>query len=316
MDDKQVKVRTLLDYFHYRQLCGDQQSLERIIGEPAINRPGFELSGFFVGEPSSRINIIGEKENRFIATMAPEAQRKAFDYLTNEPVPMILISRDLPLPPILKQYADAKNFPVFSSFAPTSSLVVEIITFLEEYFAPVESLHGELLQVNGMGVLLEGESGVGKSEIALELLKRGHILIADDRVDVFRAHNHITGMAPEILRSMLEIRGVGVIDVTRMFGIASAAEKTQIDCVISLQRWRDDTDFDRLGLDNAQTETIFGIDIPKITIPVREGRSIAVIIESAVTNFIMKARGIDSSKEFDDRVIGYIREQERKEGQK
>jgi HPr kinase/phosphorylase len=313
--DKQVKVRDVFNYFHYRQICGNDQALERIIAEPAINRPGFELSGYFGVKPSGRINLLGEKENRFISQMSEADQRKAFDYLTNDPAPMILVSHDLPCPPILKEYADRKNFPIFSSYAPTSSLMVEIITYLEEYFAPVETLHGNLLLVNGMGVLLEGESGSGKSEISLELLKRGHILVADDRVDAYRAHNKITGTAPEILRNMLELRGVGVLDVARMFGIASTTAKAQIDCVIALQRWQANTDFDRLGLDNEQVETIFGIDIPKITIPVREGRSIAVIIEAAVTNFIMKAKGIDTSKEFNERIMGFIREQERNEAE-
>ncbi len=313
--NKQIRVQDVYDYFHYRQICGDEKARQRVIGEPAINRPGFELAGFFVDTPSPRIVLLGEKENRFMPSMTREAQIKAFDYLTDDKIPMILISRDLPCPDVLREYAEKRNFPVFSSFAPTSSLMVEIISFLEEQLATVESIHANLLQVNGMGVLLEGESGSGKSEISLELLKRGHMLIADDRVDVYRAHNRIIGMAPEVLRNMLELRGVGVIDVTRMFGVASTAEKAQIDCVISLQRWQADADFDRLGLDNEQTETIFGINIPKITIPVREGRSIAVIIESAVTNFIMKAKGIDSSREFNERVTDYIRSQERNEEQ-
>ncbi|MBO4218233.1 MAG: HPr(Ser) kinase/phosphatase [Erysipelotrichaceae bacterium] len=307
---KTVTVRDVWEYFGYRQIVGNDESLNREIRDANTNRPGLELAGYLDEKASKRIVVIGEKEMNYIHTMSEEAQRKVFDYLTGDPVPMILISRDMDCPPILREIAYQKNFPVFSSYAPTNSLVVEIVSFLEEFFAPIESIHGVLMQVFGRGVLIRGDSGLGKSEIALELIKRGHILVADDRVDIYRVHNSITGEAPEILRNLLEIRGVGIINVTSMFGIASTTEKSEIDYVIDLDRWSDETEYDRLNLDNEQqVESFFGVNIPRLVIPVSEGRSIAVIIETAVTNQILRSRGVNSSNELEERVIELINRQ-------
>ncbi|MBR5048257.1 MAG: HPr(Ser) kinase/phosphatase [Erysipelotrichaceae bacterium] len=307
---KTVTVRDVWEYFGYRQIVGNDESLNREIRDANTNRPGLELAGYLDEKASKRIVVIGEKEMNYIHTMSEEAQRKVFDYLTGDPVPMILISRDMDCPPILREIAYQKNFPVFSSYAPTNSLVVEIVSFLEEFFAPIESIHGVLMQVFGRGVLIRGDSGLGKSEIALELIKRGHILVADDRVDIYRVHNSITGEAPEILRNLLEIRGVGIINVTSMFGIASTTEKSEIDYVIDLDRWSDEAEYDRLNLDNEQqVESFFGVNIPRLVIPVSEGRSIAVIIETAVTNQILRSRGVNSSNELEERVIELINRQ-------
>ncbi|MBQ6654390.1 MAG: HPr(Ser) kinase/phosphatase [Erysipelotrichaceae bacterium] len=307
---KTVTVRDIWEYFGYRQIVGDDDSLNREIKEANTNRPGLELSGYLDDHVTKRIVVIGEKEMNYIRTMDEQSQRKVFDYLTGDQIPMILISRDMDCPPILGEIAYQKNFPVFSSYAPTNSLVVELVSFLEEFFAPIESVHGVLMQVFGRGVLIRGDSGLGKSEIALELIKRGHILVADDRVDIYRVHNSITGEAPEILRNLLEIRGVGIINVTSMFGIASTTEKSDIDYVIDLDKWSDDTEYDRLNLDNdQQVVNFFGVNIPRLIIPVSEGRSVAVIIEAAVTNQILRSRGIDSSNELEQRVIDLINRQ-------
>lgn len=305
---KKAFVRDVWNYFKYRQLTGNEQSLNREIHDADVNRPGLELSGYFTEHIYRRIVIFGEKEINYIKTMPVERQEPVFDYLTSEDIPMILISRDLPCPGKLFEIAQKKNFPIFSSYAPTSSLIVEIVSFLEDYFAPVDCLHGVLIQVYGRGILIQGESGVGKSEIALELIKKGHVLVADDRVDVYRAHNHLNGEAPEVLRNMLEIRGVGIIDVTSMFGVAATTERSQIDYVIELQKWDQNAVYDRIG-GQEETFTVFGIDIPKIIIPVSEGRSIAVIIEAAVNNFILRSKGVCSSDIIEQRVIDYINKQ-------
>ncbi|MGI6608050.1 MAG: HPr(Ser) kinase/phosphatase [Erysipelotrichaceae bacterium] len=302
---KKVKVRDLWNYFGYRQICGDDSSLDRLIHDANVNRPGLELAGFFPERDYSRIIMLGETEMSYIAQMSEENQRDVFEHLTNDESPMILISRDLPCPEILMEIAVSKNFPIFTSYAPTSSLIMEIVAYLEEFFTQVDSVHGVLLQVYGRGVLITGASGIGKSEIALELVKKGHILVADDRVDVYRVHNHITGEAPAVLKNLLELRGVGIIDIAMMFGAAATTEKTRIDYVIHLDRWDKNTEYDRLNL-NDEVFTIFGINIPKITIPVSEGRSIAVIIEAAVNNFILKGKGYDFSKILDERVVELI----------
>ncbi len=302
---RKVTVRDLWNYFGYRQINGDDSSLDRRIYGANVNRPGLELAGFFPEREHCRIIMLGETEMSYIEQMSEERQRNVFDHLTSEETPMILISRDLPCPEILMEIAATKNFPIFTSFAPTSSLIMEIVAYLEEFFAQVDSVHGVLLQVYGRGILITGQSGIGKSEIALELVKKGHVLVADDRVDVYRIHNHISGEAPAILKNMLELRGVGVIDIAMMFGAASTTEKTRIDFVIHLDKWDKDKEYDRLNLKD-EVFNIFGVNIPKITIPVSEGRSIVVIIEAAVNDFILKSKGYDFSKILDERVVQLI----------
>ena len=177
---------------------------------------------------------------------------------------------------------------------------------MDEKLASSQCLHGGLLSIYGKGVLIRGESGMGKSEIALELIKRGHLLVADDRVDCYRIHNKIVGKAPELLSGMLEIRGIGIINVARMFGVSSVLPKTQVDFQVNLEMWKPDQDYDRVGIEEKKHENILGVDIPKIVVPVREGRSMAVIIESAVTNYMLSEMGMDSAKEFEQRVLDYI----------
>lgn len=305
--NKPVYVRDVLQYFKYRQIVGDEKSLDRQIHDGNVNRPGLELSGYFA-EKTYRIVILGEKEIHYIEKMSPEQQEEAFDFLTGENVPMILISRDLPCPEVLYDVAYRKNFPVFSSFAHTNSLIVELVTYLEEYFAEIQTLHGVLLEVYGHGALITGESAIGKSEIALELIRRGHVLVADDRVDVYRAHNTIYGEAPEILKNLLELRGVGILNIQKMFGFMSTSDRCEVECVINLKHQEYDDEFDRLGLDNQMVESIFGVDIPKIELPVSEGRSIAVVIEAAITYMTMKGKGEDSAKEFHERFLSLINE--------
>ncbi len=307
---RKTYVRDVYNYFGYRQISGDDSSLDRCIAEADVIRPGLELTGHFDYSPG-RIVVLGTKELRYIeAHMPAELQKKAFDFLTRDEIPMILISKDQVCPQILLDIAREKNFPIFTSYAHTNSLIVELLNYLEDLFADIESIHGVLMQVYGRGVLITGESGIGKSEIALELVKKGHILVADDRVDVFRAHNRIFGEAPELLRNMLELRGVDVINVVDMFGVMAATDRSSIECVVELKRWTQDNDFDRLGLNNSDTMTIFGIDLPKMVIPVREGRSIAAIIEATVTNIILRQKGINSSEVFDRKVIALIKKNE------
>jgi len=307
-----VTVRDVWNQFHYTQITGNDSSLDRQIKDSNTNRPGLELSGFLDEHVLQRVVVIGDKENNYIKTMSRERQEMVFDYLTSEQIPMIIISRDMACPPILKEIAEKKNFPIFSSPNKTNSLIIELLSFLEVYFAPIESVHGVLLQVYGKGVLIRGESGIGKSEIALELIRKGHILVADDRVDITRIHNNVVGKVPPVLRNMLEIRGVGIIDVTSMYGVTASTDEAQVDFIIDLKKWDDEKEYDRVGIDSQRTETIFGVDVPRIIIPVSEGRSIAVIIEAAVTDLILRSKGIDSAKMFDQRIIDLINKQ--KEG--
>ena len=301
-----VKVRTLVENFDFIQITRDDASLERPIVIADTNRPGLELAGYFENSQQKRLVILGDKEIAYIATMSVHKQRKSFDFITNEQTPAIIVTKGHKCPDVLKRYAKRKNFPIFLSSSPTYRLIVDIVAFLDEQLATSMCIHGGLLSIYGKGVLIRGESGMGKSEIALELIKRGHLLVADDRVDCYRIHNKIVGKAPELLREMLEIRGIGVINVSRMFGVSSVLPKAEINFQVNLEPWKADQDYDRVGIEEKKHENILGIDIPKIVVPVREGRSMAVIIESAVTNYMLSVMGMDSAKEFEQRVLDYI----------
>ena len=301
-----VSVKALVEAFDFEQITGDEESLNRQIVMADTNRPGLELAGFFENSQVKRLVVLGDKEIAYISTMSVQKQRKAFDFITNEITPAIIITKGHKCPDVLNRCAKRKNFPVLSSESATTRLIVDLVAFLDEKLASSQCLHGGLLSIYGKGVLIRGESGMGKSEIALELIKRGHLLVADDRVDCYRIHNKIVGKAPELLSGMLEIRGIGIINVARMFGVSSVLPKTQVDFQINLEMWKPDQDYDRVGIEEKKHENILGVDIPKIVVPVREGRSMAVIIESAVTNYMLSEMGMDSAKEFEQRVLDYI----------
>lgn len=305
-DDDIVIVRSLKEDLHLEQITGDEKALEREITLADTNRPGLELAGYFDFSQSKRILILGDKEIAYIKTMNEKQQDKSFDFITHETTPAIIISKSHRCPDKLMEIADKKNFPILISANLTTRVIVDVVSYLDEALADYQCLHGGLLNIYGKGVLIKGESGVGKSEIALDLIKRGHQLIADDRVDCYRIHNRIVAESPELLRGMLEIRGIGIINVSRMFGASSVLDKGNIDFVVSLEKWDSSQDYDRVGIEDKKYENIMDVDIPKICLPVREGRSMAAIIESAVTNFALTQKGMDSAKEFEQRVLDYI----------
>lgn len=299
MADKKVTVKEFADYFQFEQLTGDEQSLRRSIELTDTNRPGLELAGFFDYSQAKRLVILGDKEIAYIATMSEQSQKRSFDFLTGEETPAIVITRGHECPQILRECALEKNFPVFCCEEKTNHTIVNIITWLDERLAKSVSVHGELLIIYGIGVMICGESGMGKSEIALELIKRGHQLVADDRVDCYRIHNHLVGRSPQLLEGMLELRGVGVINIARMYGVGAVAHKANVDIQITLEEFDPRANYDRVGIEEKKMVSILDVDVPKITIPVREGRSMGVIIESAVTNYMLAKDGLDSAKEFE-----------------
>ncbi len=306
MEGKLVTVKEFAGYFQFEQLTGDEESLKRVIELTDTNRPGLELAGFFDYSQAKRLVILGDKEIAYIASMSEEAQKRSFDFLTRSETPAIVITRGHECPHILRECAVEKNFPVFRCEEKTNHTIVNIISWLDEKLARSVSVHGELLMIYGIGVLICGESGMGKSEIALELIRRGHQLIADDRVDCSRIHNRIVGKSPQLLEGMLELRGVGVINISRMYGVGAVGRKANIDIQINLEPFDPRANYDRVGIEEKQCVNILDVAIPKITIPVREGRSMGVIIESAVTNYLLAKNGLDSAKEFEKRVLEFI----------
>lgn len=306
MSERKVTVKDLKEKLKYIQITGDEEALNRDIVVADTNRPGLELTGYFLHSQRERIVILGNKEMCYIDSMSNEAQFSSFEFLTQDQTPCIIITHGAECPPRLKEIAQRKNFPVLSTKEETYRCIIDSVTYLDECLAPITSMHGVLVQIFGKGVLLTGESGMGKSEIALELIKKGHLLIADDRVDCFLVHKEIVGQSPTVLKEMLEIRGIGIINVAKMFGVSSVLDKTRIDLNIHLEQWHADKDYDRVGIEEKKCMEILGVSIPKLEIPVKEGRSMAVIIESAVTNYLLSSVGQNSAKEFEERILKYI----------
>jgi HPr kinase/phosphorylase len=307
-------MRKVRDYFKFEQLCGNNEALDRWVVVPDLNRPGLELSGFFEHTEPRRIVVLGDKEMAYIETMSGEHQRYVFEKLTDGWTPSIIITRSHECPPILMEVAKSKNFPIFRTILKTYQLMVDVISYLDEQLSESDTIHGVLINVYGKGVLITGESGMGKSELGLELIRKGHVLIADDRVDVRRIHNTIYGSAPELLKGYLELRGIGIIDVERMFGASALLDSMRIDFVVYLEKWQDGKAYKRVSIDSQFSMPILGIDIPKMVFPVKEGRNLSVLIEAAVTDFTLKEKGIDAAKSFDDRVYNYIVQQNQENG--
>jgi len=230
-----VTIQQLSQFFNFEQLTGDESSLTRCIVVADVNRPGLELAGFKEKSDPKRMTLIGQKEIAYIQTLSEEIQRERFDYLTNNIVPCIVITHSEEIPPLLKEIADKKNFPIFATDLPTNRIMVDIVSYLDEKLADFDNIHGVLMSIFGKGILITGESGVGKSELALDLINRGHVLVADDRIDAYRIHNTIIGKAPELLRGYLEIRGVGIIDVVKMFGARAILDDIHIEYIIHLE---------------------------------------------------------------------------------
>lgn len=307
------KVRQFVEAFDFEQVSGDDRSLERLIKVPNTNRPGLELSGFYDHVEPKRVVIIGNKETAYIERVSSQVLYERFDRITSPQTPLILITAGNQVPKELIEVANRKNFPVFKTKMPSSEVMVEIVTYLDEVLAPRTNVHGVLMNVFGKGVLIIGDSGMGKSEVALDLILRGHSLIADDRVDVTRIKHTIVGAAPELLRGMLEIRGIGIIDVMHMFGVRSYLEKEEINFVVELRKWDDNEQYLRAGIEEQTYFNILGLDIPLLVFPVKEGRNLAVLVESAVQDFMLKEHGINSAKLFDQRVLDFIRRRSEEE---
>ena len=308
MEENKVMISDLALALELSQLTGNEESLNRWIVTPDVNRVGLELSGYLLEAEMKRVIILGNKELSYIETLDEATQKLRFDAITDSYTPCIILSSNRHCPDTLKAIAVAKNFPVFSTMRKSSTLVVDIVGFLETCLAPSEQVHGCLLSVYGRGIMIIGESGIGKSEATLELIRKGHIMVADDAVALRRVRNRLLGKAPEILYGMLEIRGIGIIDCVKMFGAASVMPEIYLDYVIHLIPWSDEEVSQRPYLDEQEYYSVLEAEVPLIKIPVREGRSMSTIIESAVLNFNLKAMGIDSNSEFDNKVIEAIRQ--------
>lgn len=303
-----VKVIDLVNALQLEIITGDEEALQREIKISDISRPGLELTGYFTYYSYNRIQLFGSKEITFAQRMLPEERLMVMRRMCAPEIPAFIISRGLEVPKELIQAGDEAGIPVLRSSVSTSRLLGQLSSFLDSKLAVRESVHGVLVDVYGLGVLIQGSSGIGKSETALELIKRGHRLIADDRVDVYKQDDlTLIGEPPKILEHLIEIRGIGIIDVMNLFGASAVRGSMQVQLAVYLEAWEKDKKYDRLGSENATVE-IGDVAIPQIRIPVKTGRNVAIIIEVAAMNFRAKTMGFDATKKFEERLSLLIAE--------
>ena len=287
--------------------AGDKKTVEVPCAD--INRPGLFLAGFHQRFDISRIQVIGTAEVSYLMSISKEMRVKALDGLLKVPFPFAVISANAMEIPELQEIAIKNNAVVFKSQKSTATKVVaELSGYLNSKLAPMTTVHGVLLDIYGLGVLVTGESGIGKSEAALELVKRGHRLVADDSVIVKRiAENRLVGEAPESIRNMMEMRGVGIINVELMYGVSAVIHSKSIDLVVHLEFWDKDKDYDRLGMDEDRME-ILEVGVPLLTIPVHPGRNLAIIMETAARNTRLKQTGYNALDEIRERQKNMMEE--------
>ena len=306
MGNKKITVQQMVDEMPYLSVVSGEQFLDREIYVMDVSRPALELTGYFDYYPQNRIQLFGATEISFINRMTVEEKTIIIKKLCQPEVPAFLVSRGLDIPEEMIQYATEKEIPVILSNRNTTRLNANVMNFLEEHLAERDSQHGVLVEIYGMGVMITGESGIGKSETALELIERGHRLVADDRVELYMMdESRIIGEAPEILRHLIEIRGVGVIDIMNMFGVGSVRDRTVVDIVINLKHWDNEGNFDRLG-NKVENRRFFNVDVPLLNIPVRVGRNLATIIEVAAMNVRAKELGYDATAQFESNLSRLI----------
>ncbi|WNQ11034.1 HPr(Ser) kinase/phosphatase [Paenibacillus aurantius] len=304
---KKVKVSDLVRRFKMEVVCGEE-GLKRIITTADLYRPGLEMAGYFNYHPHERVQILGRTELAFFQTLSEDQRKDRMLRLCAEDTPCICVTRGLPVPEELMEAATEHQVPVLRSNVPTTTLAGQVSDFLEGKLAPSTTIHGVLVDVYGIGMLITGSSGIGKSETALELVKRGHRLIADDAVEIRQtAENVLIGNAPELIKHLLEIRGVGIINVMTLFGAGAVRNNTKISLVAKLETWQQDKQYDRLGLDEEKTR-IIDTDVTLVTIPVRPGRNLAVIIEVAAMNYRLKQMGYNAALQFTNKLTESLQE--------
>ena len=298
-----IMVHDLLKEFRLEVLCGPDGYLERKISDASVSRPGLPLTGFYETYDTDRIQILGEVETKYLAQFSEEVQAEKLGALFAQNIPVLILSSDGEISPLSLEQAKKHGIPVLKSAEHASDLIAELTRSLNVHLGARTTMHGVLMEVYGEGILLIGDSGVGKSATAIELIKRGHRLVADDAVDIKRVSaKSLVGSAPELIRYFMELRGIGIVDVRRLFGMGSVKPTEKIDLIINLENWVDGKHYDRMGTEENYT-TILDISIPSLTIPVKPGRNLAVVIEVAAMNNRNKKMGHNAGKELEERLL-------------
>lgn len=297
-----VRIETLIEKLNLKNLTPDVDITVKKITQPDINRPALQLAGYFEHYEETRTQIIGFVEYSYMEHMEEEKKKEVYPRVLSGKTPCVVFCRDLQPDELFIKTATENNVAVLSTDISTSVFMSEIIRWLNVKLAPCISVHGVLVDIYGEGVLITGESGIGKSEAALELIRRGHRLVSDDVVEIRKVSDEtLVGSAPDITRHFIELRGIGIIDVKTLYGVSSVMDTTNINLVIRLEDWDKEKKYDRLGLEESYTEYL-GNKVVCHNIPIRPGRNLAVICESAAVNHRQKKMGYNAAQELYQRV--------------
>lgn len=298
-----VSLAKIIEYFKLETIYLPDLPENISITNTSVNRPGLQLAGFYDHYEPTRIQLIGKVEKLYLASIPTEERDKRLeDFFRSKPVGVVFTT-SLEIESITEELAQKYSVPLLRTQVSTSDFMAALFSYLNVQLGPRITRHGVLVEVYGEGILLLGDSGVGKSETAIELIKRGHRLIADDAVEIKRVSaTTLVGRAPDIIRHYVELRGIGIVDVRRLFGMGSVKDSEKIDLVINLEPWKEGKMYDRLGLDEQNTD-ILGISVPSIVIPVSPGRNLSVVIEVAAMNNRQKKMGYNTAQEFNKRLM-------------
>ncbi len=306
----QEKIRSIVERFTLEPIFEPEDIDGRAVTRSDISRPGLPLAGFFRDFERERIQVIGNMEHSYLCSLPLEQRKASLAGFFSRNVVMVIVSAGLPIFPEMKELAASTGTPLYRSTQRTSALVARLTGTLNVSLAERVTIHGVLVEVYGEGVLIMGESGIGKSETAIELVKRGHRLIADDAVELKRVSDMtLVGSAPELIKHYIELRGIGIVDVRRIFGMGSVKETEKVNLAIHFEPWDPEKQYERFGLDAEYTD-ILGIRVPSITIPVKPGRNLAVIIEIAAMNHRQKRMGYNTAEEFNKRCLEFQQKQQ------
>ena len=309
MNTYSVRMKQVVEQFNLTVLHAstDYETVEIMVEE--VSRPGLQLAGFFNHFEPLRLQVIGNVESAYISELSHERLLEVFSEVFSKKIPALIFARNIEPTPECLEMAKKYDVTVLRCLESTSYIVSSLITYLKSALAPRITRHGVLVEVYGEGLLLMGESGIGKSEAAAELLKRGHRLISDDAVEIRKiAGNTLMGTSPELIRNYIEIRGIGVINVAKLFGMAAIKTETAIDQVINIVPWSSEQMYDRLGLEEQHMD-LLGVKVPAITIPVKPGRNLAIILEIAAMNSRQKKMGYNAAAEFTEQLNRHFDEQ-------
>lgn len=311
-----VTVQDLLKKVRFNVVYSTETALKKKVTTSDITRPGLEMAGYFEYSTPERIQLFGMKEWSYMMNVVGDNRYDLLKKVMTDVTPCVIVARDLEIPEEMIAAAKKQDIVLLQSRETTSRMSSILTSYLDEKLAERTSLHGVLMDIFGVGVLIQGASGIGKSETGLELVKRGHRLVADDRVDVYQRDAFtLAGEPAEILRHMIEIRGVGIIDVMSLFGAGAVKDTSDIEMAIYLENYDVNNNFDRLG-NGGETIEISGVDLQQIRIPVKTGRNVSVIIEAAVMNFRAKQMGVDATKTFENRLTNLISKNQEEEEEK